>query len=148
MITIQYTMVAIYKIIDNTNGNIYIGKTKLKYLSSRLAGHRYNYVNNYACSSKEVIKNGNYEIKLIEETEDESREGYWIKNTNCVNKNIPGRSRKEHYDDNRDKLLRQKKEYDYKNKDNKKQKYKYQSSWGGDKRTHNNLLTIDPNLFF
>tara|TARA_R110000824_G_scaffold15420_1_gene64939 strand:- start:169 stop:585 length:417 start_codon:yes stop_codon:yes gene_type:complete len=30
----------------------------------------------------------------------------------------------------------------------KKQKYKYQSSWGGDKRTHNNLLTIDPNLFF
>ena len=30
-------MVKIYRIVDNTNGNIYIGKTKQKYLSSRLS---------------------------------------------------------------------------------------------------------------
>tara|TARA_R110000765_G_C18487948_1_gene553557 strand:+ start:82 stop:492 length:411 start_codon:yes stop_codon:yes gene_type:complete len=30
----------------------------------------------------------------------------------------------------------------------KKQKRKYESSWGGDKRSQNNLLMIDPNLFF
>ena len=33
----------IYKIIDNTNGNIYIGKTEQKYLCERLSSHKYDY---------------------------------------------------------------------------------------------------------
>jgi predicted GIY-YIG superfamily endonuclease len=33
-------MLKIYRIVDNTNGNIYIGQTKQKYLCQRLAEHR------------------------------------------------------------------------------------------------------------
>jgi hypothetical protein len=126
-------MLKIYKIIDNTNGNVYIGKTKQKYLTSRLYGH----TSCLDCISRKIIKNGDYKIELIEETEDDTRERYWILNTECINKQIPGRTIKEWQEDNKEKIKRY-----------KKQKYKYESSWGGDKRAHNNLLMIDPNLFF
>jgi hypothetical protein len=33
-----------------------------------------------------IIKNGDYKIELIEETDDETRERYWILNTECINK--------------------------------------------------------------
>ena len=104
----------IYRIVDNTNGNVYIGKTKKKYLSSRLASHRDK---SSCCSSSQIIKNGDYKIELIEETEDETRERYWIENTECINKVIPGRTGKEYYDDNRDQILYKKKITDSQNRD-------------------------------
>ena len=42
---VNYQLGKIYKLVDNTNGNIYIGSTCLPYLSSRLAGH--TTANNY-----------------------------------------------------------------------------------------------------
>jgi hypothetical protein len=149
-------MLKIYKIIDNTNGNVYIGKTKQKYLSSRLSVHRSGAKNCRSCSSYEIIKNGDYKIELIEETEDDSRERYWVENTVCVNKNIPGRTGKEwgkeYYKVNKEEIKKYKKVYRKDNKEKiklfKHNKHKYQSSWGGDKRRQNNLLSIDPNLFF
>ena len=89
-------MYKIYKIVDNTNGNVYIGITTQKYLSSRLAGHRQD----KTCMSRDIIKNGDYKIELIEETDDKTRERYWIENTDCVNKQIPGRTKKEWSSDN------------------------------------------------
>ena len=95
----NYKNSKIYKIVDKTNNNIYIGSTTLK-ISNRLAEHRrlYKfYLNNnenkkYKCTSFEIIKNNNYEIILIEELELNNnielkyKERYYIENNNCVNK--------------------------------------------------------------
>ena len=114
-------MLKIYRIVDNTNGNIYIGKTKQKYLSKRLGQHR----ERMTCMSREIIKNGDYKIELIEETEDESRERYWIENTDCINKQIPGRTQKEWREDNKEKVIQNKKKYSDK-PENKEKKKEYQ----------------------
>ena len=37
---VNYQLGKVYKIVDNTNGNIYIGSTCEPYLSNRLGGHR------------------------------------------------------------------------------------------------------------
>ena len=66
---VNYQLGKIYKIVDNTNGNIYIGSTCKPYLSSRLAGHKADY-NNYLLglrqhiTSFEILKNGDYNIVL------------------------------------------------------------------------------------
>jgi len=150
-------MLKIYRIVDNTNGNIYIGKTE-NTLKQRLAVHKID----KNCSSTEIIKNGDYKIELIEETEDPTRERYWIENTQCINKQIPGRTGKEYYEDNKESILKQRKEYsknnkdkikkyqsEYRenNKDTTKEYKKYINSIGGDPRYNNNLLKIDVNLF-
>jgi len=44
---VKYENSKIYKIIDNTNGNIYIGST-VKTLSLRIAQHRASYVKLYS----------------------------------------------------------------------------------------------------
>ena len=51
--------------------------------------------------SYDILQNDDYQIVLIEnypcnsKNELERRERYWIENTDCVNKNIPTRSKKE-----------------------------------------------------
>tara|TARA_R100001463_G_scaffold20669_1_gene50131 strand:+ start:903 stop:1463 length:561 start_codon:yes stop_codon:yes gene_type:complete len=60
----------IYKIVDNTNGNIYVGSTTQKYLSRRLDGHRNHYKQflkgkGRECKSFNIIKNHDYKIILI-----------------------------------------------------------------------------------
>ena len=136
----------IYKIIDNTNGDVYVGKT-INTLKERLRKHKYH----KNCSSREIIKNGDYRIELIEETDDESRERYWIENTECINVAIPGRTYKEYYRDNKDKIQEyQRKKYEKnkeKKKDNMREYRKYRISIGGDPRSDNNLLKIHPDLF-
>ena len=87
----------IYKIIDNTNGNIYIGLT-IRTLKERLNHHKHQ----LDCVSRDIIKNGDYKIELIEETTDKSRERYWIENTECINKVIPGRTGKEYRQDTKE----------------------------------------------
>ena len=95
----------IYKIVDNTNNNIYIGST-CKTLNKRLSQHKCNYklflkgvYNNVR--SFDIIKNGDYQIELLEncdiKTKQEllTREKYYIENNVCLNKVIPGRTDKE-----------------------------------------------------
>jgi hypothetical protein len=66
-----YQNAKIYKIVDNTNDNIYIGST-CKKLCQRLAQHRSNYKQylndkfSYITSFK-ILKNDDYDIVLIEE---------------------------------------------------------------------------------
>ena len=150
----KYSRGKIYKIVDNTNDNIYIGSTVEKYLTNRLSKHKYN----KKCRSILIIKNGDYDIKLIEnypcesKEELESREAYYIRNTTCVNKQIPGRTQKEYQKTNKEKISEYQKEYKENNKEAikeyKKNLYQYMNSWGGNPRYNNNtLLKIDPNLF-
>ena len=133
----------IYRIVDNTNGNQYVGSTKTK-LSDRMKVHRY-YVNNEGGGSSSIVmKNQNYYVEIIEECDLSiryERERYFINNTeNCINKlKLNGTCpilQKKWRDNNIDRI-----------RINKHNKYKFQSSWGGDKRSHNNLLLIHSDLF-
>lgn len=135
----------IYELIDLTNNNKYYGST-VQDLKLRKSGHvrdykqylkkKYNYVTSF-----EIIKNNNYQIYLVEEfpcnskLELEAREGYYIRNNNCVNKIIPGRTQKEwrennrekriqYYIDNKEKEKESIKKYKYNNKEKIKQKKK------------------------
>jgi hypothetical protein len=127
----RYNNGKIYKIVDNTNGNIYIGSTCEPTLARRLAGHR-GYFNSYLkggsvskVSYFKILENNDYSIVLLEEypceTKDQllSRERYYIENNDCVNKVIPSRTAKEYYQDNRDKI----KEYYQDNRDKIKKYY-------------------------
>ena len=102
----------IYKIVDNTNSNVYIGST-CRTLKARLANHKYDYQRflkgvYYNTRSFEIIKNNDYAIELLEDcqvkTKSElfARERYFIENTECVNKYIPGRTYEEYYIDNKE----------------------------------------------
>ena len=109
----NYSQGKIYKIVDNTNDNIYIGSTCQKQLRKRLSQHVADYkkyIKNKKinCSSTEIIKNGNYDIILIEEypcmnkMQLHKRERYHIENNKCINKSIPGRTRHEWHIDNKE----------------------------------------------
>jgi len=173
---VNYNNGKIYKIVDNTNNNIYVGSTTKKYLSDRLSEHRCDYrrylkgTNGYLTSC-EIIKNNNYDIILLElvncDSKDElkAKERFYIDTLDCVNKVIPGRTNKEYREVNKDRLNKIKrdnydKELNQKNCKKGYEKHKdkriiyqkelriYQSSWGGDIRAdNNNLLKIDINLF-
>ena len=122
--------------------------------------------------SREIINNGDYKIELIEETEDDTRERYWIENTNCINKYIPGRTSKEwnevnkdkmnaykekYYQNNRDLCIKRAKEYYLNNieriSENNKKRQRIRNNWlssmgGRPNENNNSLIKIDPNLFF
>jgi fibrillarin-like rRNA methylase len=57
-------------------------------------------------TSFKILENDNYEIVLVEILETETkqelhqRERFYIENNDCVNKNIPTRTKKEYYVDN------------------------------------------------
>jgi hypothetical protein len=168
----KYNNGKIYKIVDNTNGDVYYGST-VKTLQERLSRH----ISSLNCSSRKIIKNNDYNIILIEnypcESEEELklRERYYIENNECINILIPGRTQKEYQQTERYKLWRKEnykknmteekrikekerlnKLYHEKLKDKKSIYYKkvndYRKSWGGDIRSdNNNLLKIDINIF-
>ena len=113
----DYSQGKIYKIeplVEHPEEDVYIGSTVQKYLCDRMGKHRADYKNqtNYVSSFKLFQKYGvdNCNIYLLEnvdakdKNELNSREGYFIRTLPCVNKNIPGRSKKEYRHDNRDKL--------------------------------------------
>jgi hypothetical protein len=96
---INYQLGKIYKIECNITGLVYVGSTCEPILARRLAGH----LKSYKCylknngktsyiSSFEIIKNGDYDIILIEkcpcDNKDElhARERYHTNQIECVNK--------------------------------------------------------------
>ena len=87
------------------SGKIYVGSTT-KTLERRLSGHQshYNlYLKNkyHYITSFEIFKNGNYFIELIcnavctSKKELNAIEGVYIRDLECVNRFIPGRTKKE-----------------------------------------------------
>jgi uncharacterized protein YjgD (DUF1641 family) len=81
-------------------------------------------------TSYDIIKNGNYDIILIEnyncETKEQlhSRERFYIETNNCVNKYIPTRNGKEYREDNKDKIKKYMTEYREDNEDKIKEQTK------------------------
>ena len=142
---VNYSEGKIYKIVCNITGDIYIGSTCEKYLKTRLAKHiaKYKYYkkgNGTLTTSFKILEKNNYDIILIENykcnSKDElhARERYFIENTNCINKYIPGRKNKEYgkiyYEKNKEEIKKYqatrteyRKEYYIKNKE-KMNKYR------------------------
>ena len=130
----------IYKIVDNINDNVYIGSTCYS-LKTRLSVHKSAYkrfLNGLGGNTKsfDVLKNNDYKIELIEncniKTKQEllARERFYIKNNECLNKNIPGRTDKEiqqyqkdYKKTNKDKIDNFNKAYYIRNKEKLEEKF-------------------------
>ena len=135
---VNYQLGKIYKIVDNTNGNIYVGSTCEKSLARRLQTHMTDY-KKYLKGEKssntalQIFKNNNYDIILIEncpcENKDtlHARERYFIETLICVNYQRPGRTPKEYKEENKYKIEEYIKQYNInnkeKNEETKKQYY-------------------------
>jgi hypothetical protein len=126
---VNYSQAKVYKIIDNTNGNIYVGSTCEPTLARRLSGHVSNY-NQYLkekgsyCTSYQILENNNYNIVLIEKCDSvnsrdelKSRERHYIEALTCVNKVIPLRTDKEYKIANKQRRAEQNKKWSEENKD-------------------------------
>jgi len=139
----NYQNSKIYKI---TSGDlIYIGSTTAPTLAHRLAQHVSAFKKgNRNITSFQLIETGQYEITLIElcpcgsKDELHARERFHIENTVCVNKFIPGRTQKEYYIDNKDKIIERVKVYRETNLDKIKA---YQEATKEQKSEYNKLYS-------
>jgi len=120
--TNRYHRGKIYAIRSHQTPDIYIGSS-IQPLYKRLSKHKCDYKvwkngKKHYISSFEILKYPDCYIELIEEykcnnkMELERREGQIIRDTeNCVNKNIVGRTNREYYEDNKEKVINKVKEY-------------------------------------
>jgi hypothetical protein len=113
---VNYGNTKIYKIWSPLGDDIYIGSTTKQYLCQRMVRHRYTYkmyLENGIkyCSSILIFEKygvDNCMIELIEAKDCNSKdeqlklEGKYIRELNCVNLKIAGRTKKEWYDDNKE----------------------------------------------
>ena len=130
----DYSKGKIYKIIDINNTKCYIGSTTQS-LNERMSNHKRKYKsykngNHHKVSIFDLFDEfglENCKIELIEEyncgnkTELERKEGEYIRNIECINKRIEGRTKEEYRDDNKEKIKEQRKEYYENNKEKDKQ---------------------------
>ena len=127
----------IYKVVDNGYNMCYYGSTTQS-LSSRLSGHKRNY-NQYKEGKKHMITvfkifdeygPDNCKIELVElcpcNSKEEllKKEGHHIKENECINKVISGRTNVEYYKDNKDVITQKAVEYYHENKDKVREKHK------------------------
>jgi hypothetical protein len=116
----DYNNGKIYKIECFITNDIYIGSTCEPTLARRLAKHvgdyrRWKDGKRNKVMSFDIIDRGDYKIMLIENficnSKDQltAREGHHIKENRlvgkCVNRKVEGRTKKEYYQDNKDKLV-------------------------------------------
>ena len=104
----------IYKIESLIGNCVYYGSTVQQYLSKRLSGHKKDIKYGKGVSSYKVLQYDDAKIYLVElypcNSKDElhKREGWYIKNNDCVNKMVAGRTKKEWRDDNKEKYKKYK----------------------------------------
>ena len=119
----DYSKSKIYKIFCNLTGETYYGST-VQPLYKRVSEHKgdfkrwkngkFTYVKSF-----DIIERGDYTYSLVEhfpcdsKEELHARERYWIENNECVNKYIPGRTKEEYREQNKEKM----KEYREQNKE-------------------------------
>ena len=125
---VNYENGKLYKIVCNTTGLVYIGSTCQKSITQRLAQHKCDYKLyqqgkfNYLTSFK-TLENENYDIILLEKypckdmMELHQRERFYIENNECVNKQIPSRTKQQYIEDTKENKKINDKEYYEKNKE-------------------------------
>ena len=120
----DYSKGKIYKLYnDDAPDQFYYGST-IQSLAKRLGGHKLDWIRKSSMTSKQLFNiSDNVKIVLCEyfpctdKFELLKRERYYIENNNCINKNIPGRSKKQYRIDNKDRIKEQHKQYNFDNKD-------------------------------
>ena len=113
----------IYKVVDIGYNKCYIGSTT-ENLSMRMVRHRSDYKRYKDGKMNKIMSFDLFDeygieskIELIEnvkcETKEEllKKEGEYIRQTDCMNKLLVGRTKKEYYEDNREEVLNQHKKY-------------------------------------
>lgn len=121
----RYQQGKIYKIVNDVDGDIYIGSTCQPRLCRRFAIHKNAYLNFVKGQHSPMklyqhmlaIGFDHFSIELIEtypcRSKDElhAREGHLIRQLKpALNKNIPGRTRSQYVQDNREKIYQQNRE--------------------------------------
>jgi hypothetical protein len=102
----------VYCIRSHQTDDIYIGSTT-QTLSQRMTDHKRYYNNGHTnyITSLEIIQYEDAYIELLFEGEFESKnalhkkEGEYIREMRCVNRQIPGRTMQEWYEDNKERML-------------------------------------------
>jgi hypothetical protein len=123
----DYSKAKIYKLVCNVTGEVYFGSTCVG-LSQRLQKHKDCFRYGGRCSSKQIIERGNYNIILCQECPCENKEQLkaferkWIEENECINVQLPGRTKKEWYEKNRIEILKTHKEWHDEHKGNLKDK--------------------------
>ena len=132
---VNYQNSKIYKLWSPSKNIVYIGSTTQP-LCKRLVVHlsyykAYNNDNTKKYyTSFMVLECNDYKIELLEEykcnnrQQLEQKEGEYIKNNECCNKYIAGRTTQEYYIDNIDKIKEQSKQYRITNADKIKEQMK------------------------
>jgi hypothetical protein len=122
----DYQRGKIYKLWSPSNNLIYYG-SNIETLSSRLSKHIYSYKNYNEDNTKKyyssylVLDCEDYKIELVEEYACNNKsqlckkEGEYIKNNECVNKCVAGRTKQEYRIDNIDRLKECRKQNNIKN---------------------------------
>ena len=132
-----YSSGKIYKIVDNAYTMCYYGSTTMQ-LSRRMAKHRMQYrlfsegkPNRISVFDIfEACGVDNCKIELVEEypcaTKEQlnKREGFYIRDNECVNKNIPGRSKAEYRHDNREQFRQWARDWRAENKEKVKEAHR------------------------
>jgi hypothetical protein len=108
---VNYNNAKIYKIVDNKNKEYYIGSTT-KSLAERMAHHRYAYKNGMGSLTSYNLfdKYGlaNCKIQLLmnypcnNRKQLEKKEGELIRDNECINKYVAGRTKKEYNKEHKD----------------------------------------------
>jgi len=130
---VNYSNGRIYKLVNDVDDKIYVGSTSLR-LSIRKCHHKkaakrkpnirvYKHLNEVGWDHVNIVLIENYECKTKEQLY--ARERHWIEELKPgLNNNIPTRTMKEWYQDNKEQILQQKKEYYANNKEQIAQKEK------------------------
>ena len=130
---VNYANSKVYKIWSTQGDKIYVGSTTKQYLSQRMEKHRADYKHwkngHYGQTTSFQLFNeyglDNCFIELIEAKECNSKdelhqlEGKYIRELNCVNKNIAGRTHKEYRTDKKEQITAYMKEYYNQTKEDK-----------------------------
>ena len=132
----DYANAKIYKIVGE-DGSVYYGSTTMC-LKERMRKHR---ISKDTSAYREIISQMDCEIILVEnypcesKKELEDREAWYIRENPCVNQQIPGRTQKQYYEYNREKI-----------NDRVKRNQRWKWSFGNPRST-NCLQRCDPSLF-
>jgi hypothetical protein len=130
----NYQKGKVYRLYSFETDDEYFGST-IEPLCERFAKHRYNYKKYkngeyHYCTAFEILKYDSVKIELVEiypcNSKEEllQREGFYIRNNNCVNKCVAGRTAKEYREVHKEKMKEYQKEYQ---KEYRKRKKEQQS---------------------
>ena len=115
-------MATVYRITSTAGDKVYIGSTTS--LTKRWSNHKNHRLKEHEYTSKILFDEYGIDTCSIEEIEKVDhdkrfeRERFWIENTeNCVNRFVPGRTKAEWYQENRERVLEYQKVYKLANKD-------------------------------